>query len=597
MIDDIKIKVHISDRSYTGWMFMDAEGNFDMNRETFPILNKINPLEYKMFTKDIFRVKDTFEGIKIESVYSYTRHSAMIAGVLMLENNKTFGRSKNKKRLLYKCIPDDTHLPAFLIPYDIKVGFSKVQKNKYVVFKFDNWDNTHPQGILCETIGDVDTLEAFYEYQLYCKSLHYSLIDFTNKTKASLKKKNNSEYIQQIFENPNFNIEDRRDKYIFTIDPVNSLDFDDGFGIEKVRTELGEFTRLSIYIANVFVWLETLGLWNSFSQRVATIYLPDRRRPMLPTILSDALCSLQENQPRFALVMDFMIDSYGEISEHYPIHYKNVLISVSKNYRYEDPKMVNKDSDYKALFDITNRLDGSVKNSHDLVSYWMVSMNSHTGILMAKHKVGIFRSAFYITSNLRCDIKPELNEDTARFIRNWNNTIGQYILFTENSSLEHELMMTHGKNASGMKSYIHITSPIRRLIDLLNQMILFQKLGIVNNMSSDAHSFLLNWMDKIDYINASMRSIRKVQSDCEVLNRCFVQPEIMDMAHEGIVFDKIIKNDGAIGYVVYLEKLKLLSRMVTEIDIPNYSYVNFKLFLFEDEDKVKKKIRLQIIPP
>lgn len=594
MLGDRKIKIHISDRSYTGWVFMDAESNNDLSVDVFPELNKINPLEKKMFTKDIFKVKDTVDGPTVEVAYSYTRHSALIAGVLMLENNKTFGRTVNKKRLLYKCIPDDVHLPAFLVPYDVKVGFSKVQKNKYVVFKFDNWVDSHPHGILCETIGDVDTLEAFYEYQLYCKSLHYSLADFTNKTKASLNKKNNSEYIEQIFDNSNFNIEDRRNKYVFTIDPPNSLDFDDGFGIETIETEKGMFTKVSVYIANVFVWLETLGLWNSFSQRVATIYLPDRRRPMLPTILSDALCSLQESQPRFALAMDFMIDSSGQICEEYPLVYKNVLISVSKNYRYEDPKMVNKDEAYKKLFELTTRLDVTVKNSHDLVSYWMVSMNSYTGMLMAKNKMGIFRSAFYVTSNLRSDMNTGLSDDAARFIRAWNNTIGQYVLFTEETTLSHEIMTSHSKNAAGMKCYIHITSPIRRLIDLLNQMILFKELGIIKTMSIDASAFMSNWISKIDYINTSMRSIRKVQSDCEVLNRCFLHPEIMDSTHKGVLFDKIVKNDGIIVYMVYLEKLKLVSRILTEIDLPNYSYVNFNLFLFEDEDRVKKKVRLQI---
>lgn len=594
-MEDIKIKVHISDRSYTGWVFMDAEGNIDLSKESYPLLNKINPLERKMFSKDIFKVKDSPTGLTIESVYSYTRQSAKIAGVLMLENSKTFGRTKNKKRLLYKCIPDDTHMPAFLVPYDIKIGFSKVQKNKFVVFTFDSWLDTHPHGIICETIGDVDSLEAFYEYQLYCKSLHYSLSEFTNKTKASLNKKDNSEYIQQIFENPNFNIEDRRDKYIFTIDPTNSLDFDDGFGIDTFENERGVFIKVSIYIANVFVWLETLGLWNSFSQRVATIYLPDRRRPMLPTILSDALCSLQENQPRFALVMDFIIDSDGNVCDDYPLSYKNVLISVSKNYRYEDPKMINKDAMYKRLFEITNKMDNSVKNSHDVVAYWMVSMNSHTGVLMSNNKIGIFRAAFYVNSNSRPDIIPELNEETSRFIRNWNNTIGQYVLYSDDVSLAHELMTSHTKNASGMKSYIHITSPIRRLIDLLNQMILFRHFNIIKSMSTEASAFLTDWIDKMDYINTSMRSIRKVQSDCEILNRCFLQPDIMDVLHKGIVFDKIIKNDGVISYMVYLEKLKLLSKVVTELDVPNYSSVDFKLFLFEDEDKVKKKIRLQFM--
>ena len=48
---------------------------------------------------------------------SILKNSNTIAGVLVLEGNKTYGRKK--KRLLYKCIPDDKYLPAFLVPYDI----------------------------------------------------------------------------------------------------------------------------------------------------------------------------------------------------------------------------------------------------------------------------------------------------------------------------------------------------------------------------------------------------------------------------------------------------------------------------------------------
>jgi hypothetical protein len=69
----------------------------------------------------------------------------------------------------------------------------------------------------------------------------------------------------------------------------------------------------------------------------------------------------------------------------------------------------------------------------------------------------------------------------------------------------------------------------------------------------------------------------------------------MEKEHAGIVFDKIIKNDGTMHYMVYLEQLKMLSRVHTSIDVPNYSHNKFKVFLFEDEDKVKKKIRLQIV--
>ena len=61
-------------------------------------------------------------------------------GVLLLDGNKTYGRQKNgnkikQGKLLYKCIPDDMRLPAFLVPYEIKnMGFSKVFKNLYVLF-------------------------------------------------------------------------------------------------------------------------------------------------------------------------------------------------------------------------------------------------------------------------------------------------------------------------------------------------------------------------------------------------------------------------------------------------------------------------------
>jgi len=327
-----KIKIYINDRNYNHWSFVDNETNQEMTIEENPYLKDINPSTQKIFSRDVLEVLINNENPPIINIdYSYIKTCEYVAGVLMLEGNKTFGRTQNKKRLLYKCVPDDHRLPTFLIPYEMKSGFSKSYKNKFVIFRFDNWNNKHPEGILIETLGDVDNLEAFYEFQLYCKNLHVSLVEFTNKTRASLNKKTNDEFVEQILNNPNFMIEDRRERYIFTIDPVQSLDYDDGFGIEPI----GDNWCVSIYIANVFVWLETLGLWNSFSKRVSTIYLPDRRRPMLPTILSDTLCSLQQNQPRFALVMDIVVDQEGRVIVEHPVTYKNVLINVKKNYSYE----------------------------------------------------------------------------------------------------------------------------------------------------------------------------------------------------------------------------------------------------------------------
>ena len=65
--------------------------------------------------------------------------------------------------------------------------------------------------------------------------------------------------------------------------------------------------------------MEVLNLWESFSERIATIYLPDRKRPMLPTVLSDALCSLTQNDIRFALELTLIVINYH-------IHYLEELL-------------------------------------------------------------------------------------------------------------------------------------------------------------------------------------------------------------------------------------------------------------------------------
>jgi exoribonuclease R len=567
-------KIIIHDRTYTSWSLSEDDSFHELVIDN-PLFH---PAKQKLFTKDVFLYESDTNTVSIK--FSQIRSKIPIAGILLLSQNKTFGRTKNKKRLLYKCIPDDSKLPAFLVPYELTVGFSKTQTNKYVLFQFDNWEDQHPHGTLTQVLGDVDHLETFYEYQLHCKSLHISLSTFTNSAREKLRETSEQEYIQRILENPAFNIEDRRHEGgIFSIDPENSLDFDDAFSI--VSNEDGTY-KISVYIANVYFWLETLGLWKSFSNRVATIYLPDRKRPMLPTVLSDSLCSLQEGVPRFAFVMDILINSSGEIMD---VSYKNAAIIVSKNYRYEEHSLLYENPDYTLLFDMTKMMDTNVKDSHDVVSYWMIKMNSICGKYMVSREMGIFRKTHKLHDIDECAEIPNISESAQRTIRMWNNISGQYVAYGSEMNLTHDVMK--------IKNYVHITSPIRRLIDLLNQMWMFDNLGI--SLSPNAREFLSNWIQRIDYLNVSMRSIRKIQTDCDVLHRCYTNPDILTATHKGVIFDKLHKSDGAFVYMVYLEELNMLSRMKTYTELDNFSIHSFQLYLFEDEHHLKKKIRIQHI--
>jgi exoribonuclease R len=566
-------KVHIHDRAYSNWTFFTTH-------DFKEVFLSVNPVETKLFNNDVFIMVDD----EVTIIHSTVRYSESIAGVLVLKNNKTYGRSKSGK-LLYKCIPDDIRIPAFLLPYEMKnMGFSKVFQNLYVTFHFTEWNDKHPYGILSQTIGPVDILDNFYEYQLYCKSLNVSIQKFTKDTSKALKSHPHDAFIENIsIRYPN--IEDRTSDFsIFTIDPPNSVDFDDGFSIKQLDNGI---QMVSIYIANVTLWMDILGLWDSFSRRISTIYLPDRKRPMLPTILSDCLCSLQEKNTRLAFVMDVFIDENNNIFE---TKYSNCKIRVSKNYCYEEPALIS-NSEYQKLLFITSKLSRkykymqNVRNSHDVVTYLMILMNFYSAKELVLKKCGICRSTV-VKKNI--SIPSELPEDVSKFIKIWNSSVGQYLdvaSLKEGEKFSHDLLE--------MDAYIHITSPIRRLVDLLNMIIFQQTYGIIK-LSENACKFYEKWINDLDYINTSMRSIRKVQGDCSLLHICNNEPGIMDKYYDGYTFDKIVRNDGLYQYIVYLPELKLTSRVTMRENLDNYQVGKYQLYLFNDEENLKKKIRLQL---
>ena len=570
-------KVHINNRDYASWTFYNAT---DFQEIELPI----NPIENKMFANDIFTlVDDETSSKKVNIVHSTIRISSSIPGVLIINDNKTYGRHKNGK-LLYKFVPDDMRIPTFLVPYEIKnMGFSKVFENIYVTFNFMEWQDKHPLGQLAQVIGSVDIIDNFYEYQLYCKSLNSSIQKFNKDTTNALKLASHDAFIETICDKYTC-IEDRTKWSVFTIDPPHSLDFDDGFSIKEL--ENGQHL-LSIYISNVTIWMDVLNLWDSFSRRISTIYLPDRKRPMLPTILSDCLCSLQSNNLRIAFVMDLFIDANDEIVD---IKYSNSKIKVYKNYSYEEPALLS-NPNYLMLMNVTKTLCkkykyiNSVRNSHDLVSYLMILMNFHSAKSLLSHKNGIFRSTIMKRD---ISIPDHLPEEVCKFIKIWNSSAGQYIdvnALNVGQTINHDHL--------DMDAYVHITSPIRRLVDLLNIIKFQQNTGMIT-LSESSALFYDKWIADLDYINTTMRSIRRVQNDCSLLHLCSTSPGVMEKTHEGYAFDKIIRNDGLYQVIVYLPALKLTSRIIMRENIENYDMHQYKLYLFHNEEKFKKKIRLQI---
>ena len=115
------------------------------------------------------------------------------------------------------------------------------------------------------------------------------------------------------------------------------------------------------------------------------------------------------------------------------------------------------------------------------------------------------------------------------------------------------------------------------------------------NYGSNYEKFYTKWTEDIEYINTTMRAIRKIQGDCNLLELCYNNPQMCENEYEGYVFDKIERHDGLFQYIVYLVELKTVSRINLRHNIENYSKNKFKVFIFNDESSLKKKIRLHLI--
>ena len=162
---------------------------------------------------------------------------------------------------------------------------------------------------------------------------------------------------------------------------------------------------------------------------------------------------------------------------------------------------------------------------------------------------------------------------------------GSKIAF-DKTSIRHEML--------DMDAYIHITSPIRRLVDLLNMLKLQSAMGLIN-LSENTNKFYDKWLIDLDYINTTMRSIRKVQTDCSLLDLCANNADVLNKEYDGYVFDKITRNDGLFQYIVFLPELKLSSRITLRDVFENFDCRKFKLYLFNDEESFKRKIRLHLV--
>lgn len=399
----------------------------------------------------------------------------------LLSLKKTYGRHKGK--LLYKFVPYEGE--PCLVPYSIKSSFYKLNEDLYVICKDRVYSSPYDLMVLESCIGSINSLSAYYEYELHRKKLASSLKSFNQTVKGI-----------------EFQEEGDKSRFIFTIDSSTTTDFDDAISIHYEDMS----PIISVYISNVPLILEKYGLWDSMSEKVSTIYLPDKKHNMLPQPLEE-ICSLHEGCSRLVYVMEIGKD----------IQFSQKCVTISRNFIYEEPALL-KSKHYKRILKIVQEMSAVnsfhmeiPKDSHELIAYLMIFMN---------HKCALQLKGNGISRNV---VRAPPRE--WHILNAWMSWFGEYSL----GESMHEMFGV---------PYSHVTSPIRRLVDIVNLSIL-QGVG---------RHFCEKWLKNLDYINKQTKNIKKVQNNCELMKKC-VETDVRE--YSAIAFNGSI----------YIPALRMMTKM------------------------------------
>ena len=110
--------------------------------------------------------------------------------------------------------------------------------------------------------------------------------------------------------------EDLTSLHVVTIDPPDARDFDDAISITRLDDSEGAAYELGVHIADVAHFVPAGGVLDEeAATRGNSAYLPRKVIPMLPELLSNGVCSLQEGVDRLCKTAFIRFDADGAVCD------------------------------------------------------------------------------------------------------------------------------------------------------------------------------------------------------------------------------------------------------------------------------------------
>lgn len=287
---------------------------------------------------DIFISEDDTNGafhgdqveVTIKSAPDGKRREGKVVRILSHGTTRLVGYFQKNKNFGFVVPDNQRFIKDVFVPLERSKGAVTGHKVVVELTKYGG-DNKKPEGKIVEIIGHVndpgtDIMSIVKGYDLP--------IEFPEKVLNQAERVAKDVSTADMAGRMNI-----RDWQMVTIDGEDTKDLDDAISLTKE----GENYKLGVHIADVTNYVqEKSALDREAYKRGTSVYLVDRVIPMLPHILSNGICSLNEGEDRLALSCIMTINDKGNV-----VDYKiaETVICVDRRMTYTSVKKILEEQD------------------------------------------------------------------------------------------------------------------------------------------------------------------------------------------------------------------------------------------------------------
>ncbi|GJQ11789.1 hypothetical protein GpartN1_g3580.t1 [Galdieria partita] len=238
-------------------------------------------------------------------VASYFERDSTEDSVIREEEAAETDLYTKSQRLGHLFAPMDQRLPLCIV---FGRNLEKY-RNQRVVLRFRSWKRheKYPEAYLMETLGNVGDVEA--ETRAVLATCGVRDFDYPSSAFEEIGLTNSLSSFSCSFPT-SVSIEKRLDirnsRLVFSIDPSGSQDIDDALSLYPLKDDIYE---VGVHIADFAAWVPSGSFIDvEAMKRGTSVYLVDRRISMIPSVLSENVCSLRQHHDRLSLSVFFFVD-------------------------------------------------------------------------------------------------------------------------------------------------------------------------------------------------------------------------------------------------------------------------------------------------